>query len=105
MVTRGDYRYSVEVYTEDIVVLHCLRAVAQYAQKSGKKFVAWAGTKERDWKRDGCVKFHFSDPRYREDFKKQADRVLQGRFTLGCDKDKDPPLPKARKREPEVPDI
>jgi len=71
------YRYSVTIKTDDLAVLHCLRALSAYAQLTGNTRIPWGGTKKEDWGRDNHhVTFHFSKPEYRESFIKEASRLL-----------------------------
>ena len=79
MTTHGDHHYSITVRTDDLAILHCLRALADYAQQTGNKRIAWGGTKEADWAAAGHqVTFHLSSPDYRSTFLAQAIRLLPG---------------------------
>jgi hypothetical protein len=72
-----DHRYSITVKTLDPAILYCLRALADYSQKTGNTRIAWGGTKREDWEiNNKTVKFHFSDPNYRKEFIAEAKRVL-----------------------------
>jgi hypothetical protein len=63
MSQHAEYHYSVSIKTDDEAVLNCVRALSQYAQRSGNPRIPWGGTKKEDWKRDDhCVTFHFSKP-------------------------------------------
>jgi hypothetical protein len=76
-VSHGDYHYSVTVETQDPAVLHCLRALSQFAQRTGNKRIPWGGTKEADWRATGhCVTFHFSAAIYRTRFCEEIARLL-----------------------------
>ena len=71
------YRFSVTIHSDDIAVIHCLRALSQFSQKTGNVRIPWGGTKQEDWERDGhTVTFHFSHPDYRSDFLDLARRLL-----------------------------
>jgi len=91
------YRYSVTIKTDDLAVLHCLRALSQYAERTGLKFIAWGGTTERDWERDNnCVTFHFSDSEYRDSFIKEASRLLPKELWIKVkENDNDPASPQS----------
>jgi hypothetical protein len=39
----SDYRFSVTTRTDDLAVVGCLRALADFGQKSGNKRIAWGG--------------------------------------------------------------
>ncbi|MBI3206666.1 MAG: hypothetical protein HYZ29_34335 [Myxococcales bacterium] len=77
MTTHQDHHFSITVGTQDLAVLHCLRALADFAQETGNKRIVWGGTKAPDWRRGGGnVKFRFSRPQYRERFLAEAQRLL-----------------------------
>ena len=86
---------SITIKTNDLAVLHCLRALSQYAQRTGNSRIPWGGTKKEDWERDNhCVTFHFSKPEYRSAFIHEAARLLPGELwgIIGTD-DADPATP------------
>jgi len=37
MTQHAQYHYSVTIRTDDLAILHCLRSLSQYAQKTGNK--------------------------------------------------------------------
>lgn len=77
MSRHAEYHYSVTIKTDDEAILHCLRALSQYAQFTGNKRIPWGGTKREDWERDDhCATFHFSKPEYRVIFIKKASCLL-----------------------------
>ena len=77
MSQHTEYYYSITIKTNDEVVLNCLKALNQYAQRSGNTRIPWSGTNRKDWERnDYCVIFHFSKPEYREIFVKEVTRLL-----------------------------
>ena len=41
MTTHKEHHYSLTVHTADLAVLYCLRALADYAQKTGNTRIAW----------------------------------------------------------------
>ncbi len=53
MTTHKDHRFSITVHTDDVAILYCLRALADYSQETGNTRIAWGGTKREDWERDG----------------------------------------------------
>jgi hypothetical protein len=57
------FRFSVKCRAEDLAVIYCLRAIAQYSQKEINSRIAWGGTKDAAWRRQNqCVfKFHESE--------------------------------------------
>lgn len=71
------YHYSVTIHTDDEAIVHCLRALSQYAQREGNVRIPWGGTKKQDWLRNRhSVTFHFSSPEYRKIFTDEASRLL-----------------------------
>ena len=71
------FRFSVTIASGDLAIVHCLRALSQFSQKTGNVRIPWGGTKEDDWKRDGKrVTFHFSKTEYREGFLAESRRLL-----------------------------
>lgn len=70
------FKFSVTVRSDDLAVVYCLRAVADFSQKTENKRISWGGTKDEDWKRDdSCVTFRFT-PDYRTGFLVEAKRLL-----------------------------
>ena len=77
LTTHADHHFSVTVKTDDVAVLHCLRALADYAQETGNKRIAWGGTTKDEWERSRhAVSFHFSHPTYRASFLREASRLF-----------------------------
>ena len=80
--------FSVTCVTHDEAVLHCLNALAYFAERIGSEQngestielsgLAWP----REWEReDGRITFQFSDPRRRNLFLGEATRLLSGKWT------------------------
>jgi hypothetical protein len=77
MTSHIDYKYSITISTDDLAVVNCLRSLSQFSQKTGNNRIPWGGTKDKDWIRDNHrVKFHFSNPRYRDGFISEVERLL-----------------------------
>ena len=77
MTTHADHKYSITIYSDDLAVVNCLRALSKYSQKTGNNTIPYGGTKEKDWQRNRHeVTFHFSNPAYREGFVSEAKRLL-----------------------------
>jgi hypothetical protein len=75
------YHFTVTLKTDDEAVLHCLRGLSHYAQRTGKKMATWGGTGKGEWVRDHhCVKFRFSSDGYRNKFIEEASRLFSGKF-------------------------
>jgi hypothetical protein len=93
--THRDHHFSITLHSEDLAVVGCLRALAQHCQTSGNARIAWGHTKRPDWLRAGKkVTFHFSQHGYREQFKKEASRLLPADlFRVLSERDDDPAIP------------
>lgn len=77
MSLHDDYKYSITIYTADLAVVNCLRALSQFSQKTGNNRISWGNTKDSDWKRDlNKVTFRFTTPGYRESFLEEVQRLL-----------------------------
>lgn len=88
------FHFSVTCQTDDAAVLHCLRALCQFAEKGKKPQIGWGGTGEADWKaRGGRFVLRFTSAAYRKTFIDQANRLLPGRWTLVTTNDTDPATP------------
>jgi len=96
MTTHKDHHYSITVHTTDLAVLYCLRALVDYAQKTGNTRIPWGGASKENWARNNQnVKFYFSQPDYREYFIEEAIRVLpKGSWSKTKQNDNDPAIPK-----------
>ena len=86
-MARTSQPYSVTCVTHDEAVLHCLNALAHFAEHAGAvgegaqiglPGAAWPDEWERD---SGKVTFHFSDQRRRGLFLGEATRLLSGKWT------------------------
>ena len=53
MVNREDYRFTVTIHSDDLAVIYCLRALADFYQKTGNTRTTWGGTKKKDWASNG----------------------------------------------------
>ena len=77
MTTHADHKYSITIFTNDLAVVNCLRALSKFSQRTGNNNIPYAGTKDKDWKRDDKkVTFHFSNPDYRDGFVFEINRLL-----------------------------
>src|ERR1700683_5074041 len=94
----SDYRFSVTVHTDELAVVGCLRALADFSQKIGNKRIAWGGTTDVHWRRNGhSVTFRFSAPEFREGFLSEAKRLLPpSLWTVGHTRDNDAASPQPR---------
>ncbi len=71
-------RYSVSCQTDDLAVLHCLRALAQFAERSNiPKNIPWGGTGEASWRKaNNLATFRFTSSDYRATMLAEASRLL-----------------------------
>ena len=71
------YKYSITIYTDDLALVGCLRALSKFGQRTGNNNIPWGGTKDKDWRRDKKrVTFRFSCPDYRDGFVSEIRRLL-----------------------------
>jgi hypothetical protein len=69
--------FSITCRTEDLAVVHCLRALCQHAEQGCLPQIAWGGTSESSWRSSGkSIKLRFTSPSYREAFIREANRLL-----------------------------
>lgn len=88
------YRYSATCNTSDLAVLHCLRALCQFAEKGRYPQIGWGGTKESLWRASGGnFTVRFTLPKYREVYISEASRLLKGYWTLVRTNDNDQATP------------
>lgn len=77
MSLHKDHKFSITIHTNDIAILYCLRALADYAQKTGNTRITWGGTTKNNWKKNNnTVTFRFTKSGYWVDFNEEAKRVL-----------------------------
>jgi len=43
------FKFSMTCQTDDLAVLHCLRALCQYAEQHKKPQIGWGGTGKSEW--------------------------------------------------------
>ena len=87
----SQFRYSITLETQDDVVLFCLRALWQYAEREPETMsVGFTSTGE--WRsHNGQITFHFSNAHNRADFLGEATRLFAGKWTRLNASDDDPP--------------
>ena len=69
--------YSRTCQTDGPAVLHCLRALCQFAEKGKKPRIGWGGAGEADWR--GCgdrLVLRFTASSHRQVFAGEANRLL-----------------------------
>jgi hypothetical protein len=88
------FHFSVTCETQDPAVLHCLRALCQFAEKGTKPQIGWGGTSEAAWKTSGGqLTLRFTSASYREAFLSQATRLLSSHWKKLRTNDDDPATP------------
>jgi len=89
------YRHSITVHTDDEPVMHCLRAIAFFAEHGPQKNIGFGGSGEDNWKRDDHqITLRFTHPEYRQVFRDVANDLLGGRWTQVDEHNNNPPPPK-----------
>jgi len=70
------HRFTVTLHTNDLAVVHCLRALAAYCQKTESTYEAWGGTGKKQWQERKQVTFRFTTESYRAEFMREVRRLL-----------------------------
>ena len=85
-------KYSITCSTDDLAVVHCLRALCEFAIKDIKPQIGWGGTKAKEWSAAGNrITLRFTTPESRDDFVREARRLLpQGSWSEVRRSDNDP---------------
>jgi hypothetical protein len=85
------YHFSATCQTQDAAVLHCLRALCQWAEKWKKPNIGWGGTTQRRWELSGGrLTLRFTNPAYRQNFVDKANELLNGRWAPVGSNDNNP---------------
>src|SRR4051812_30437075 len=91
-------RFSITCHTDDLAVVHCLRALCQHSVSGVKPQIAWGGTSEKNWcDSNHCLTLRFTSTAQRDTFVQEANRLLGGRWSERRRSDTDPAT---RQREP-----
>lgn len=102
MARRESFHYSVTCRSDEESVLHCLKALAGFAEGGGHKKTAWAEEAVAEWDReDHRLTLRFTTPTNRSTFRRLARDLLAGRWAeySACDSDPPPALGSERPRE------
>jgi hypothetical protein len=87
----SQFHFSVTCQTADVAVLHCLRALCQWAEKHSKPQIGWGGTTGSSWKRSaGKLTLRFTKAEYRQNFIDKANELLSNRWKVISIDDNDP---------------
>jgi hypothetical protein len=94
------YHFSVKVQASDSAVLHCLRAINQWAQlgaHAGAPSIGWGGTGKRKHssvkKVDSWETLRFTSAERRDNWESKANELLAGLWVKGETRDDDPASP------------
>lgn len=89
------FHFSATFRTEDAAVLHCLRALTQWANHGeSHPMIGWGGTTEDDWKRRNCeATVRFTSEMQRQQWEDKATELLSGRWVLISKSNNDPAKP------------
>lgn len=67
MTDHERYHYSITFETDHPEVVHCLRALCQFAEKAPNAQIGWGGTGEKEWRAAGnTITLRFTQPQYRD---------------------------------------
>ena len=93
------YHYSATFHTDDEAVLHCLRALCQWAQRSERSpNIGWGGTGEAVWRSSGKkATVRFTSELRRLEWINKAKELLPTHWNLADTRDDDPA---SRQRSP-----
>jgi hypothetical protein len=70
-------KFSITCQTDDLAVVHCLRALCEHAEKDGKPQIGWGGTKRSEWlAAEKKITLRFTHPDFREAFVRESHRLL-----------------------------
>jgi len=73
----SDRKFSITIHTDALAVIHCLRALSKFSQKTGSNQMPWNDQRDDVWvKNNHELTFHFSEPKYRDRFIAEAKRLL-----------------------------
>lgn len=89
------YHYSATLQTQDVAVLHCLRALCQHWAGGKYPQIGWGGTTQEEWKSHaGRFIVRFTSADRRESFLADAKRLLSGHWLEVSRSDADPASPR-----------
>jgi hypothetical protein len=85
-------RFSITLQTNDLAIVHCLRALCEHNLKGCRGNIGWGGTGEGAWRSNANqIKLRFTDPSERDSFLKDAKRLLPtGSFVVLATSPNDP---------------
>jgi len=86
------YHYSATFHTDDEAVLHCLRALCQWAQRDERSpNIGWGGTGKAQWQAQGNkATLRFTSGKRRKEWIEKARVLLPSQWNLIGTNDNDP---------------
>jgi hypothetical protein len=85
------YHFSATFRTDDEAVLHCLRALCQWAQRDERNpNIGWGGTGKKEWLTRQEATVRFTSPQRRQEWHDKAQELLKGKWALVRMEDNDP---------------
>jgi hypothetical protein len=91
------YHFSATFKTGDAAVLHCLRALCQWAQRDERSpNIGWGGSGENEWAKATEATVRFTTPERRQQWQDKAQELLNGKWNLVRTDDNNP----ARRQRP-----
>jgi len=92
-------RFSITCHSDDLAVVHCLRALCEFAERSVLGQIAWGGTGAEAWRAHGNrITPRFSDPAFRDAFVTAATDVLQPGLWAEVQRSDNDPAKRQRRR-------
>jgi hypothetical protein len=93
-------KHSITCFTNDLAVVHCLRALCEFAITGVKPQIGWGGTKAKEWRDAGNrITLRFTTPESRNKFIQEAERLLpKGSWAEVARSDNDPASRQRSKR-------
>ena len=89
------FHFSITCHTLDLAVVHCLRAICEWAETHPKRQIAWGGTGKKEWKDSGGkITLRFTSQGNRKNFEEKAAELLATRWTIVSKRDDDPAAPR-----------
>lgn len=89
------YHFSITVQTDDVAVLHCLRALCQHWAGGQYPQMGWGGSDQGTWKSsNGKVVLRFATAAGRTSFVSDARRLLGQHWLEVSRSDTDPASPR-----------
>lgn len=85
------YQYSITCRSSEEAVLHCLKALADYAEGGAHKNTTSAEATMAEWNRPDRVTLRFTSADSRSAFRELARKLLGGRWAEYAARDDDPP--------------